>query len=99
MQQLLLALAAHFVGDFDFQGKWMAEKKGKSLEVNFYHVATYTAVFVLINIGLSLLSLGIIFVTHFIIDLLKERWRIVKYTWLDQLLHIAVIGFVLLVTK
>lgn len=99
MEQLLLALAAHFIGDFAFQNKWMATEKGKSWEINFYHVATYTATFILFGVGLSLLSLGIIFATHFFIDPLKERWKVVKYVWQDQVLHIAVIIFVLLVTK
>lgn len=99
MHQLLLALAAHFVGDFPFQNQWMAMEKGKNWEVNFYHAATYTATFILFNVGLSYLSLGIILTTHFFIDPLKARWGIVKYIWLDQLLHFAVIFFVLFVTK
>ena len=47
VQTLLVWLACHFVGDFAFQSTWMSIEKGKSWEVNFYHCATYTAVFVL----------------------------------------------------
>ncbi|OGK15230.1 hypothetical protein A2690_00445 [Candidatus Roizmanbacteria bacterium RIFCSPHIGHO2_01_FULL_39_12b] len=78
-QQLIRALAAHFIGDFAFQTDWMAQNKGKSYEVNFYHAATYTATFVLLGAGLSPLQLIIILVSHFFIDLLKARWGIVKY--------------------
>ncbi len=90
------ALAAHFIGDFAFQSAWMAENKGKSLEINFYHAATYTSSFVLLGTGFSLTQLGIILVTHFFIDLAKARWGIIKHIWVDQLLHIAIIALVMI---
>lgn len=99
MEQFLLLLACHFVGDFAFQSEWLSNNKGKSWEMNFYHVATYTAVFVLFGGGLSLLSLGIIFVSHFLIDPLSSRWGIVKDIWQDQLLHVLVLIFIFFVTK
>jgi hypothetical protein len=99
MEQFLVLLACHFIGDFALQNKWMSNNKGKSWEINFYHVAVYTAVFVLFGGGLSFLSLGIIFITHFFIDPLGARWGFVKYIWLDQLLHLLVLLFVFLITK
>jgi hypothetical protein len=99
MHQLLLALAAHFIGDFPFQSEFLAMGKGKSWELNFYHAAIYTATFLLLPVGLSPLSLGIILVTHNFIDPMKARYGFVKKIWQDQLLHLAVIAFVLLVTK
>ncbi len=99
MEQLLLLLACHFIGDFAFQDEWQVKGKAKSWEINFYHVAVYTSVFALLDVKLSLVSLAIIFVTHFIIDTLSARWNVLKYIWQDQILHILVLGVVYFVTK
>ena len=88
-------LACHFVGDFAFQSTWMSMEKGKSWEVNFYHCATYTATFVLFvhpSVPATLVILG----THFVIDALKARYRIIGPIWLDQLLHLSTIVLILL---
>ncbi|GCE12253.1 DUF3307 domain-containing protein [Tengunoibacter tsumagoiensis] len=87
---LMIWLACHFIGDFAFQSSWMSAEKGKSWEVNFYHCATYTAVFIIFA-HTSLLATSILLSTHFIIDTLKARYRIIGPIWLDQLLHILVI--------
>jgi len=99
MEQFLILLACHFVGDFPFQSRWLSENKAKSWEINFYHVAVYVSVFILFGPHLSWLSLVIIFLSHFIIDPLKSRWEIIKYIWQDQLLHILILLFVFFVTK
>jgi hypothetical protein len=99
MEQFLLLLACHFVGDIALQNEWLAIGKAKSWEINFYHVAIYVSVFILFGAGLSILSLVILFITHFFIDLMKARWKIVKYIWQDQLLHVFVLIFIFLVTK
>ena len=99
MEQFLILLACHFIGDFPFQGEWLSENKAKSWEINFYHVAVYVAVFILFGIELSLLSLSILFISHFIIDTISARWKIVKNIWQDQLLHILVLLFIFFVTK
>ena len=83
---LLIWLACHFVGDFAFQSTWMSMEKGKSWEVNFYHCATYTATFVLFAHP-SLLATFLILVTHYIVDTLKARYKVIGSIWLDQLLH------------
>lgn len=87
---LLSWFACHFVGDFAFQSAWMTMEKGKSWEVNFYHCATYTAVFLLF-VHPSLVATGILFGTHFVIDPLKARYHLIGPIWLDQLLHIVTI--------
>jgi hypothetical protein len=92
---LLVWLACHFVGDFAFQSTWMSVEKGKSWEVNFYHCATYTAVFVLFAHP-SFAALAMLLVTHFIVDTLKARYKVIGPIWLDQLLHIAIIVAILL---
>ena len=91
---LLIWLACHFVGDFAFQSTWMSIEKGKSWEVNFYHAATYTAVFVLFAHS-SLLATAILLVTHFVVDPLKARYKIISSIWLDQLLHVLTILLIL----
>ena len=91
---LLTWLACHFVGDFAFQSTWMSVEKGKSWEVNFYHCATYTAVFVLFAHP-SLIAVAILLGTHFVVDPLKSRYHIIDSIWLDQLLHILTIVLIL----
>ena len=94
MQVLLTWLACHFIGDFAFQSTWMSIEKGKSWEVNFYHCATYTATFVLFAHS-SLLATIVLCVTHFIIDALKARYKVINSIWLDQVLHIVTILLIL----
>ncbi len=94
LQTLLIWLACHFVGDFAFQSAWMSMEKGKSWEVNFYHSATYTAVFVLFAHS-SPLATAILLCTHFVVDPLKARYKLIGPIWLDQLLHIITILLIL----
>ena len=91
---LVVWLACHFIGDFAFQSTWMSIEKGKSWEVNFYHCATYTAVFVVIAQP-SLVATAVLLGTHFMIDPLKSRYNIITSIWLDQLLHILTILVIL----
>lgn len=95
LQVLLTWLACHFVGDFAFQSTWMTLEKGKSWEVNFYHGATYTAVFVLFAHA-SPLAVAVLLGAHFIVDPLKARYKLIGPIWLDQLIHIATIVAILL---
>ncbi len=91
---LLIWLGCHFVGDFAFQSTWMSMEKGKSWEVNFYHCATYTATFVLFA-HTSLLATSIILVTHYIVDTLKARYKVIGPIWVDQLLHVGTLLLIL----
>lgn len=95
LQVLLTWLACHFVGDFAFQSTWMTLEKGKSWEVNFYHAATYTAVFVLFAHS-SFLATAALLGAHMVVDPLKARYKIIGPIWLDQLIHIATIVLILL---
>ncbi len=94
LQTLLIWLACHFIGDFAFQSAWMSMEKGKSWEINFYHCATYTAVFVLFAHASSL-AIVILLCTHFVIDPLKARYKLIGPIWLDQFLHILTIFIIL----
>jgi hypothetical protein len=86
-------MACHFIGDFGLQTGWLGENKGKSWEVNFYHAAVYTAVFVIFA-EFSLLASIVLLVTHFFIDPLSARWNIVKHIWIDQTLHFLVLAVI-----
>ena len=93
---LLMWLACHFIGDFAFQSTWMSMEKGKSWEVNFYHCATYTATFILFaHPSPSILAICLILMTHYVIDTLKARYKVIDSIWLDQLLHVLVIILIL----
>jgi len=91
---ILLLLACHFIGDFGFQSKWMAENKGKNWEINFYHAATYTAVFIILA-KISLAATIILIGSHFLIEPLSCRWKVIKYIWVDQILHLLIIAAVI----
>lgn len=100
--KFLWLLAGHFLGDFSFQPDWMAERKGKSWEIMAYHVLVHAAaVLVVAKIGgftLSSLAIAVLLIAHFFIDPLKSRWKLVKSIWLDQLLHIAILGGIVLLS-
>src|SRR5438045_9511701 len=81
---LLVWLACHFVGDFAFQSTWMSIEKGKSWEVNFYHAATYTAVFVLFAHFLVVVE-AVFFMTHVVVEPVKSRDKIIGPLCLDHL--------------
>jgi hypothetical protein len=84
------------VGDFAFQSTWMSMEKGKSWEINFYHCATYTATFLLFIRPLpSLAAIAILLGTHFVVDALKARYKVIGSIWVDQLLHILTIVLIL----
>jgi hypothetical protein len=91
---LLTWLACHFIGDFAFQSTWMSVEKGKSWEVNFYHCATYTAVFVLL-VHPSVMATAVLCGAHFVVDPLKARYKLIRPIWADQLLHIVTIVLIL----
>lgn len=88
---LVLLIACHFIADFPFQSDFIAMNKGKSWEINFYHAVIYTAAFLLF-MKVSLPFAALLFVSHFIIDPLKARYKLVKRIWQDQLIHIAVLA-------
>lgn len=70
MQEQLLA---HLVGDYLLQSTDMATKKVKNSWWCLYHVTIYTLPFLFLT--QNLVSLGIIFTTHFFID----RFRLARF--------------------
>ena len=95
IDNFLLLLACHFIGDFPFQGDWLGMNKGKSWELMFYHCAIYTGTFIIFAHA-GLLFSFILFTSHIIIDPLKARWFFIKNIWIDQILHIIVLAICLL---
>lgn len=89
----LLLVACHFIGDFPLQQGMIAQNKGKSWQMNFYHAAIYSSLFV-IAAKTTVLATLILMISHFLIDPLKCRWHIVKHLWMDQILHLLVIGLI-----
>lgn len=90
----MIWLACHFLGDFAFQSTWMSMEKGKSWEVNFYHCATYTATFLLFAHP-SLLATAVLLGTHYVVDTLKARYKVIGPIWVDQFLHALTIALIL----
>lgn len=95
MEKILWLLAGHLLGDFPFQSDWMRQNKGVSWEINTYHALVYTATMMVVaqigGIYLPASALVLFFISHFLIDPLKARWKVVKNIWTDQLIHFAVI--------
>lgn len=99
-------LIGHLVGDYLFQTRWMAEKKEQELLPLIIHSALYTIIVTLLALlkgGLSIWGIGLIFVSHLILDQRKfiTFWA-QKITetdnigWLkimlDQSWHIIILG-------
>mgnify|MGYP001561673063 CR=1 FL=1 len=105
---LLWLFLLHFIGDFVFQTRHIANNKGKNFHILFYHVSIY--IFVL---GLGLLPfskvqiigefIGYNFWLHFFTDTITSK--ITKYFWdkqniyaffttigFDQFLHIVALS-------
>lgn len=79
----------------------MAERKGKEWETNLYHALVYTAtIFIVAAVGditLPMWVVAMVFVSHFLIDPLKARWKLIKHIWVDQIIHLAILGAIALI--
>ncbi len=68
MEQLIL----HLIGDYITQSDWMARNKTRRSWPAFCHAVVYSVPFFLIG---SAGAVGVIFLTHFVID----RFQLVRY--------------------
>lgn len=66
-------IVLHLVGDYLTQSHWMATEKTKNSAAAALHAAVYSLPFALLT--LSPLALGLICVTHFLID----RYRLARF--------------------
>jgi hypothetical protein len=92
MEQFLILLSCHFIGDFPFQGDFLALNKGKSWEILLYHCLVYAATFVLFAKVTVAFAVFLVF-SHFLIDAMKARYGLIKYIWVDQIFHLNVLFF------
>lgn len=102
--ELILLFIAHFLGDFYFQTKKLAEKKEKSRKWMLFHCGIYLLPFIPLlllsdDIVFMVLSVFVIFVSHYVVDRFKayatnklknQRYYALLF-FLDQCLHICVI--------
>ncbi len=95
-------ILAHLLGDFIFQpNTWVADKekkKAKSIYLYLHTLLHFTLIMILLwNLNLWWVA-AIVAITHFLIDLAKLYYQNPKtrknWFFIDQLLHIAVIGIV-----
>ena len=84
MSKLIIIIFCHLVGDYVLQQEFIAKAKSSSWYHLFVHCALYCVPFAVIyNIDYRLY---ILFISHFIIDMLKARYNLLNY--LDvQFLH------------
>lgn len=99
-------LLGHLMGDFLLQTSWMAEKKAQQWIPLLVHCFIYTclvALFALLDEGLSMPAIAVIFVGHVFIDrrIFVDYWakhisRSPDNTWLkivqDQSWHIIILA-------
>jgi hypothetical protein len=96
LEFIITLIACHFIADFPMQSDFLVLNKGKSWEINFYHAIIYASTFILFaHVSLSFAIL--LFVSHFIIDPMKARYKIIKPIWQDQILHFIVIAIGVLI--
>ena len=85
MNKLILLVFCHLVGDYVLQNDFIAKNKGSNWYHLFVHCALYCLPFYL-AFGLTW-QLGVVFLTHCIIDPLKARYQrwindyFSDYTW------------------
>lgn len=78
----------HSVGDYFLQTEFMASNKGNDWYILFIHSLLYTLPFTIcFRMDFRILFL---LVTHFIIDALKAKYKIITL-WQDQSLHFLII--------
>ena len=87
MNKVILLVFCQLVGDYVLQNDFIAKTKGSNWYHLFVHCALYCLPFYL-AFGLTW-QLGVVFLTHCIIDPLKARYQKISYVT-DQVLHYLV---------
>ena len=83
-ETIIKLILCHLIGDYVLQNDFLAKTKGD----NIYHLLIHCALYCLpfyICFGF-VWQLGVIFVTHIVIDILKARFKKINYVT-DQILH------------
>jgi hypothetical protein len=92
METLLTLFAAHLVGDFVLQSRWIVARKRNFLVLLTHVLIVMAATSALLG-SADAVALGVIFVSHLLLDALKTYLlpdRIATFI-VDQLLHLAVL--------
>lgn len=101
IQILFFLIFLHYLGDFPFQGQFLAENKGKNDYLLFAHAFIWAG-----TISAGLLYFGLfsvwkcifLLVGHFVIDRWKARLPVSgqRELLIDQTLHLVQILFILI---
>jgi len=89
MPSLYALLICHFVGDYVLQGDYIAMTKG----INLWHMLVHTFLYIVpfcFVFGWCW-QMYVILLSHYIIDTLKARYKLISYAT-DQVLHIALLS-------
>lgn len=84
LEKIILLVLCHLIGDYVLQSDFIATTKGTNWYHLFVHCTLYLVPFY-ICFGL-VWQLGVVFVTHLIVDPLKARYNKLNYCQ-DQALH------------
>ena len=84
-------IICHLIGDYVLQTDFIAKTKGENLYHLIVHCILYTVPFIFVGVDTYLL--WFIFATHFDIDYLKARMRVIDYK-VDQVSHYVALIFV-----
>lgn len=88
IELILMLVLCHLVGDYVLQIDYIAKTKGS----NIYHLIVHCLLYCLplyICFGL-VWQLIVVLVTHFIIDILKAKYKKINYV-VDQVLHYIIL--------
>lgn len=93
LKTIIELIFCHLIGDYVLQNDFITKSKGN----NWYHLLVHCILYCLpfyVVFGLGW-QLGVILITHIIIDALKARYKKINYVT-DQLLHYIIMLIYLL---
>lgn len=93
MTNCFLLVMCHCIGDYVLQTDFLAKTKGTNLYHLFVHCVLYLVPFAII-FGVDW-KLGVLFISHFIIDILKAKYQKIRYVT-DQVLHYLILTIYLM---
>ena len=97
--KLFVVLFAHYLADYVFQSDYLQSTKGKIVYNLFVHCVLYTGVtttfLYILNPNTNMLyNIPVIQISHMAIDMWKcTKPPIMKYLYIDQLLHILILFY------
>lgn len=91
VKKVIQLILCHLVGDYFLQTNYIAETKGQSRYHLFIHCALYSIPFIYFW-GYEV-QIIYIFVSHYIIDSIKARYKKITYSQ-DQSLHYLILTLI-----